>query len=124
MIAAVAAISLFVGGVGIMNIMLATVTERMHEIGLRKAIGATNSQIMRQFVAEAFVLSGIGAFAGAVLSCAAVGLLRMYTSLQPVLVWQVLVVAPLLAVVIGLFFGSVPALKAARKDPIDALRHD
>jgi putative ABC transport system permease protein len=117
-----ALVALVVGGVGIMDVMLVSVTERMHEIGLRKAIGATNRQIMRQFMAEAFVLSAGGAAIGVVLACAAVGLLRLYTSLQPVLVWQVLVAAPLVAVAIGLFFGSMPALKAARKDPIEALR--
>lgn len=118
-----ALIAFVVGGIGIMDVMLVSVTERMHEIGIRKAIGATNKQIMRQFMAEAFVLSTLGALIGLALSCAAIGLLRLYSSLQPVLVWQVLVVAPLLAIAIGLFFGSMPALKAARKDPIEALRN-
>ncbi len=124
LVAGAAVIALIVGGVGIMDVMLVSVTERMYEIGLRKAIGATNQQIMRQFVVEAFVLSAWGALLGVALSCAVVGLLRAYTSLQAVLVWQVLVLAALLAVVIGVFFGSMPALKAARKDPIEALRHD
>lgn len=119
-----AVIALIVGGVGIMDVMLVSVTERMYEIGLRKAIGATNRQILRQFIAEAFVLSGIGAVTGVVLSCATVGLLRAFTSMQAVIVWQALVIAPLLAIAIGMFFGSMPALKAARKDPIEALRHD
>lgn len=119
-----AAIALIVGGIGIMNVMLVSVTERMYEIGLRKAIGATNYQIMRQFVVEALLLSTWGAVIGVIVSCAAVGLLKVYTSMQPVLVWQVLVIAPLLAVIVGVFFGSMPALKAARKDPIEALRHD
>lgn len=119
-----ALIALIVGGVGIMDVMLVSVTERMHEIGLRKAIGATNRQIMRQFMAEAFVLSATGALIGLVLSAIAIGLLRLYSSLQPVIVWQVFVVAPLIAIGIGLFFGSMPALKAARKDPIEALRHE
>jgi putative ABC transport system permease protein len=122
LVAGAAVIALIVGGVGVMDVMLVSVTERMHEIGLRKAIGATNAQIMRQFVAEAFVLSGMGAVIGVALSCVVVGLLRAYTSLQAVLVWQALVIAPLVAIAIGLFFGSMPALKAARKDPIDALR--
>lgn len=124
LISGAAIIALVVGGVGIMDVMLVSVTERMHEIGLRKAIGATNRQIMRQFVAEAFVLSSIGAVAGVALACAGVGLLRAYTSLQAVLVWQALVAAPLIAIAVGLFFGSMPALKAARKDPIEALRHE
>jgi len=79
---------------------------------------------MRQFVAEAFVLSTFGALIGVVLAAACVGLLRAYTSIQAVLVWQVLVFAPLVAIAIGVFFGSMPALKAARKDPIEALRHE
>jgi putative ABC transport system permease protein len=122
LVACAAAIALVVGGVGIMNMMLLSVTERMHEIGLRKAIGATNQQIMRQFVAEAFVLSSTGAVIGVVFACAGVGLLRLYTSIQAVIVWQALVFTPLLAIAIGLFFGTMPALKAARKDPIEALR--
>jgi putative ABC transport system permease protein len=120
----VALIAFIVGGVGIMDVMLVSVTERMHEIGVRKAIGATNRQIMRQFMAEAFVLSLTGAVIAVVLSAAVVGLLRVYTSLQPVLVWQILVIAPLAAIVVGVLFGTAPALKAARKDPIDALRHE
>jgi len=124
LIAGAAAIALVVGGVGIMDVMLVSVTERMYEIGIRKAIGATNRQIMRQFVAEAFVLSGLGALIGVALSCMGVGLFRLFTSLQAVIVWQVLVIAPLLAIAIGVFFGSMPALKAARKDPIEALRRD
>lgn len=122
LVSVAAAIALVVGGVGIMNMMLLSVTERMHEIGLRKAIGATNRQIMRQFMAEAFVLSAIGAVLGVIFACATVGLLRLYTSIQAVLVWQAIVAAPLLAIATGLFFGTMPALKAARKDPIDALR--
>lgn len=124
LISGAAIIALIVGGVGIMDVMLVSVTERMHEIGLRKAIGATNRQIMRQFIAEAFVLSGIGALIGVAVAAAAVGLLRLYSNLQPVLVWQIMIIAPLIAIGIGLFFGSMPALKAARKDPIEALRHE
>jgi putative ABC transport system permease protein len=124
LVATAAAVALVVGGVGIMDVMLVSVTERMHEIGLRKAIGATNRQIMRQFMAEAFVLSGLGALVGMCLAAGLVGLLRLYTSLQPVLVWQVFVIAPAVAIAVGLFFGSMPALKAARKDPIEALRHE
>jgi len=117
-----ALVALVVGGVGVMNVMLVSVTERMHEIGVRKAIGATNQQIMRQFTAEAFVLSTVGSVVGLILACAGVGLMRLYSSIQAVIVWQVLVVAPVVAIVVGVFFGSIPAVKAAHKDPIDALR--
>lgn len=123
LVAGSAIIALIVGGVGIMNIMLVSVTERMHEIGIRKAIGATNKQIMRQFLAEAFVLSGLGAVIGVIFALVLIGLLRLYSSLQPVIVWQILIIAPVIALAIGLFFGGMPALKAARKDPIEALRN-
>ncbi len=123
LVSGAAFICLIVGGVGIMDVMLVSVTERMHEIGLRKAIGATNSQILRQFMAEAFVLSAAGALIGVLLALGAIGLLRLFSSLQPVIVWPILVIAPLTAIATGLFFGTMPALKAARKDPIEALRH-
>jgi len=119
-----ATVALIVGGVGIMNMMLVSVTERIHEIGLRKAIGATNKQILRQFMTEAFALCVVGSIIGLVGSFAVVALLKLYTSLQPVIVWQVAVIAPLVALTIGVFFGAIPALKAARMDPIEALRHE
>ena len=118
-----AAISFIVGGVGIMNVMLVSVTERTQEIGIRKAIGASNRQILKQFITEAFVLSVTGAIIGVLLALATVGLLRLYSDLQPVLVWQVMVIVPIAAVIIGVLFGTFPAAKAAIKDPIDALRH-
>lgn len=124
MIAAIAAISLLVGGVGIMNIMLASVTERMHEIGIRKAIGATNRQILNQFVLEAAVLSLFGGVVGILLSLLGVYGLRIYTHLKPVISWQAIVIATLVSLVIGLVFGALPAIRAARKDPIEALRHE
>ena len=124
LIVGAAIIALVVGGVGIMDVMLVSVTERMHEIGLRKAIGATNRQIMFQFMSEAFVLSSLGAVIGVLIATAGVGLLRAYSSIQAVLVWQVMVIAPVVAIAVGMFFGTMPALKAARKDPIEALRHE
>lgn len=120
----VALIAFLVGGVGIMNIMLVSVTERIHEIGLRKAIGATNRQILDQFMTEAFILSAIGALIGVVLSMAVILLLRFYTSLHPVFAWDMIFVTPIIAILSGLFFGTFPALQAARKDPIEALRHE
>lgn len=124
LVAGAAIIALIVSGVGIMDVMLVSVTERMHEIGLRKAIGATNRQILRQFIAEAFVLSAFGAVVGVVFAATGVGILRAYTSIQAVLVWRAMVVVPLIAIAVGVFFGTMPALKAARKDPIEALRHE
>lgn len=124
MIAAVAAISLLVGGVGIMNIMLASVTERMHEIGVRKAIGATNRQILNQFVLEAAVLGLFGGIVGVALSVAGVYALRVYTDLKPVISWEAIVIATATSLIIGIVFGALPAMKAARKDPIEALRHE
>jgi putative ABC transport system permease protein len=122
MIAGVAAISLVVGGIGIMNVMLVSVAERMHEIGIRKAVGATNRQILSQFIIEASVLSVSGGIIGIVLAYAIDLLLRITTSLQPVITWQIVVLASGVSLLVGLVFGSVPALKAARKHPIEALR--
>lgn len=123
-ITAIAAISLFIGGVGIMNIMLLSVSERMHEIGVRKAVGATSRQILSQFVLEATVLSVVGGVVGIVLSLATVGLLYAYTDLKPVISWQAIAIATGVSLAIGIVFGAVPAVKAASKDPIEALRHE
>lgn len=117
-----AGISLFVGGIGIMNITLVSVTERLHEIGIRKAVGATNKQILGEFVAEAVVLTVTGAFLGIIASLIINLLLRIFTDLIPVVQWQVIAIATLISICIGIVFGSAPALKAARKDPISALR--
>lgn len=119
-----AAISLLVGGVGIMNIMLVSVTERMHEIGIRKAVGATNRQILSEFMSEAVVLSFVGALIGVVIALIIDVVLRISTGLTPVVEWQVVVLAALVSILIGVLFGSAPALKAARKDPIAALRSE
>jgi len=121
---AVAAITLLVGGIGIMNIMLVSVTERMHEIGIRKAVGATNRQILTQFVLEAATLSATGGIIGIVVSLLAEFLLSTYTNLKPIITWQPVVIATLISVTVGIIFGAAPAIKAARKDPIEALRHE
>lgn len=123
-VAGVAAISLIVGGIGILNIMLVSVTERTHEIGIRKAIGATNGQILHQFLTEAIILSGTGGIFGIVLSLVVNYLLRIFTNLTPVLTWPIMVVAFAVSVTVGVIFGITPALTAARKRPIDALRHE
>lgn len=122
LVSAVAGISLLVGGIGIMNIMLVAVSERTHEIGIRKSIGATNHQILNQFMIEAVVLSGTGGILGVIASLLVNYLMRVFTPLQPVITLPIMGVAVLVAVGVGVFFGITPALKAARKDPIEALR--
>jgi len=122
LIAGVAAISLIVGGIGIMNVMLVSVAERTREIGIRKAVGATNRQILEQFLVESTVLSLIGGIIGIILAYLIALFLRLGTSLTPVISWQVVLIATGVSLLVGIIFGSVPALKAARRDPIDALR--
>lgn len=124
LIAGIAAISLLVGGIGIMDVMLVSVTERMHEIGIRKALGATNRQILSQFLIESTVLSLTGGLIGILISLLIDYLLRVFTTLTPEISWQAVVVATVVSFLVGITFGSIPALKAARKDPIDALRND
>jgi ABC-type antimicrobial peptide transport system permease subunit len=124
LVGGVAIISLIVGGVGIMNIMLVSVAERMHEIGIRKAVGATNRQILEQFMMESAVLSLAGGLLGVALAYLINLALRLTTELQPVISWQVVVASLILSLLVGIVFGSAPALKAARKDPISALRNE
>ncbi len=122
LIAGVAAISLLVGGVGIMNVMLVSVAERTHEIGIRKAIGATDRQILVQFIMEASILSFAGGILGILLAYIITEGIVLATSIKPVVTWQVVLAASLISILIGMIFGSIPAFKAARKIPIDALR--
>lgn len=124
LIAGIAAISLLVGGVGIMTIMLVSVTERTREIGIRKAVGATNRQLLGQFLIEAMILSGLGGVFGLIGALMMNYFIRIFTSLGPVVTWQSIVLATGVAFLIGVVFGMVPALRAARKDPIDALRYE
>jgi putative ABC transport system permease protein len=123
-VSALAAISLLVGGIGIMSIMLASVSERTREIGIRKAIGATNRQILKQFMTEGLVLTITGGLIGVIISLLIFGGLRLYTDLNPVITAPIIILAVLVAIVIGIIFSIAPALKAARKDPIQALRGD
>jgi putative ABC transport system permease protein len=124
LISGIAAISLIVGGIGIMNIMLVSVTERTKEIGIRKAVGATNRQILSQFLTESMLLSFIGGILGVAVSILANYLLRIFTDLQPVITLPIVFASILVAVVVGVIFGVAPALRAARKDPIAALRNE
>ena len=122
LITGVAAISLLVGGIGIMNIMTVSVSERTKEIGVRKAVGATNRQIRNQFMVEAAVLSLVGGVLGVVASLIMNFGLRIFTNLQPVITWPIMIIAVAVATAVGMFFGVAPAMKAAHKDPIESLR--
>lgn len=120
----IAAISLLVGGIGIMNIMLVSVTERTREIGIRKALGATYNNILQQFLIEAMVIGVIGGTLGVVLGVGASFAISHFAGWNTVIsVWSI-IIAVVFSVGIGLFFGIYPARKAALLDPIDALRYE
>ncbi len=124
LLASIAGVSLLVGGIGIMNIMLVSVTERTREIGVRMAIGATEGDVQRQFLVEAVVMSLIGGAAGIVVGVGA-SLLIASTAGWPILIsGGAIAGAAAIAMAIGIFFGYYPAQKAARLDPIEALRYE
>jgi putative ABC transport system permease protein len=122
LLAAVAAISLLVGGIGVMNIMLVSVTERTREIGIRKAIGAPKSAILSQFISEAVILSLLGGAAGVLAGVA--GSRFRIAGIQPVIAAYSIPLAFGVAIAVGLFFGIYPANRAASLRPIQALRHE
>jgi putative ABC transport system permease protein len=125
-----AGISLVVGGIGIMNVLLASVIERTREIGIRKAAGARNKDILVQFLAESVAVTGVGSAIGAVVGLAvafgAAAVMRMQTraELHAAFTWTTLAVAAFVSIVTGLAFGIYPALRAARLSPIEAIRHE
>lgn len=121
----VASVGLLVGGVGVMNIMLMSVTERTHEIGVRKAIGARRRDVIRQFLVEAVVLTGSGGLVGVLVALFFVALANVLLPSIPsaVPMWS-LGVAVVAAMSVGLFFGMYPAVKAAKLDPVEALRYE
>jgi putative ABC transport system permease protein len=124
LLGAIAGISLFVGGIGIMNIMLVTVTERTREIGIRKAIGAKDRDILRQFLFEAILMSGLGGVIGVGAGIGAAQIIAKMTTFTTVLQIQSITMAMAFAASVGVFFGYYPAWRAAKLNPIDALRYE
>ena len=120
----VAAVTLAVGGVGIMNIMLANVRSRIREIGIRKALGATYREIKLQFLAEALIISLTGGIVGTIVGLAVPLSIHLFTDYPlPISPWSV-VIALTAATVVGVVFGTVPATRAAQMDPVDALKYE
>jgi putative ABC transport system permease protein len=124
LLAAVASVSLIVGGIGIMNIMLVSVTERTREIGVRLAIGALERDVLTQFLVEAVVLSSFGGLIGVALALVASAVLARALLVPFVVDVQIVVVAFLFSMAVGVLFGYFPARRAAHLNPIDALRHE
>jgi len=120
----IASISLLVGGIGIMNVMLVSVTERTREIGVRKAIGAKDRDILRQFLIEAMLLSGVGGLIGLGIGVGMASMVAVVTSFEAVVHTSSIPLAVGFAAGVGIFFGYYPALRAARLDPIEALRYE
>ena len=123
-IGGIAAISLLVGGIGIMNIMLVTVTERTREIGIRKALGASREDILVQFLTESALLSALGGLIGVILASTLVHLGAMAFNLTVVVKPGIVIIAVVFSAIVGVFFGIYPANKAAKEDPIVALRYE
>ncbi|MBP8715640.1 MAG: ABC transporter permease [Lachnospiraceae bacterium] len=120
----VAAISLIVGGIGVMNIMLVSVTERTREIGIRKALGARTSSIMTQFLAEASIITLMGGIIGILIGVGLAKVAGILTKIAPIFDPAVIIGAMLFSTAVGIFFGIYPAKKAAKLSPIEALRHE
>lgn len=123
-VAAIAAISLLVGGIGIMNIMLVSVTERTREIGIKKALGARTKDVLFQFLIESATLSAIGGIVGTMTGIGLVMIGGSFISIPIVVNPASIILAVAFAMIIGIFFGYYPAKKAANSDPIDALRYE
>jgi putative ABC transport system permease protein len=123
-LSAIASISLVVGGIGIMNIMLATVTERTREIGIRRALGATYRHIITQFLVETIVLSMAGGLIGLSAGVIVAWALRFFFDVPAIILWWTPLLAVSISLLVGLVFGIYPARRAAFMDPIQALRHE
>ena len=124
LLASIALVSLIVGGIGVMNIMLVSVTERTREIGIRLAVGAQPGDILAQFLVEALTLAAIGGIIGVALGIGAGKLLSAQFGWSLVIRPDIVVLALLVSGLVGVVFGLYPARKAARLDPIDALRYE
>jgi putative ABC transport system permease protein len=120
----IASVSLLVGGIGIMNIMLVSVTERTREIGVRMAVGATESDVQRQFLVEAVTLSMMGGAIGILFGLVGSALISNFLSWPTLVSFKAIVTAAIFSAAVGIFFGYYPARKAARLDPIEALRYE
>jgi putative ABC transport system permease protein len=124
LLAGIASVSLLVGGIGIMNIMLVSVTERTREIGLRKAIGAKRATVLAQFLLESVVMCLLGGVLGILLGAAGVVFVAKALQVPPVVNAQAVTMAFTFSALVGLFFGIYPAMRASRLQPIEALRHE
>ena len=120
----IAAISLLVGGIGVMNIMLVTVTERTREIGLKKAIGARKKTIMMQFLTEAVVLTSLGGLLGVLTGLILAKMISLLNGTPVAISIPASIFSVLFSMLIGIVFGLIPSWKAANLDPIEALRHE
>lgn len=123
-IGAVAAISLLVGGIGVMNIMLVSVTERTREIGIRKAIGATTNAILLQFLTESVIISLMGGIIGMILGIVGASVIGSFAKITPSVSFKDVIMVIIFSSAVGIFFGIYPARKAAKLNPIDALRYE
>jgi putative ABC transport system permease protein len=120
----VAAVTLLVSGIGIMNIMLATVSARIREIGIRKAVGATNQEIRFQFLSEAILISLVGGVAGVIIGLALPFSVRFFTAYRIPISGLSAIVAIVVSSLVGILFGTVPAARAAKLDPVESLRYE
>ncbi|MFW5974959.1 MAG: ABC transporter permease [Bacteroidota bacterium] len=121
---AIASISLLVGGIGIMNIMLASVMERIKEIGIRLAIGARKRDVVLQFLSEATIISVIGGLIGIILGIIMAKMVNQIAGILTIVAWDGVIVAFVVSAAVGIVFGWMPARKAARQDPVESLRYE